>query len=361
MIDEGTFRPDLFYRLNVFRIELPPLRERREDIPPLVEHFVRKFSLAMNKHITRVASGGDESTAAAAVDGQCSRTRKCSRARDGGGPGTRTARAGLHLQAAQLTTPGTTGKTLDEVERAHILRVLEECGNNQSRAAEMLGIDRVTLHHKLKRYGWTRATVETRTRDASMNLVHLLPVGKVAASLLARFAGRDPTAAAGSTAKSFRSPWTRPLVPSRAPAVSLLRNPAAHAEPGSAEGLAPARGRRGRSLYSHSEICFRRSADGRACAVVSTFRLRQEFYGLDQDESLLSQRLLKESVHELGHTLALRHCQDYRCAMASSHSVEWIDLREARCATPADMNSNRWRSAVYAPAFGAVHPNGHVP
>ena len=54
------------------------------------------------------------------------------------------------------------GKSLDEIERAHILRILEECGGNQSRAAEVLDIDRVTLHHKLKRYGWTRTPVESR-------------------------------------------------------------------------------------------------------------------------------------------------------------------------------------------------------
>jgi archaemetzincin len=67
---------------------------------------------------------------------------------------------------------------------------------------------------------------------------------------------------------------------------------------------------------------------GGPCAVVSSYRLTQEFYGLDRDDDLLSERLLKESVHELGHTLDLRHCQDYRCAMASAHAVEWIDIRE---------------------------------
>ncbi|MFZ0730849.1 MAG: archaemetzincin [Candidatus Sulfotelmatobacter sp.] len=66
---------------------------------------------------------------------------------------------------------------------------------------------------------------------------------------------------------------------------------------------------------------------GGQCALVSTYRLRQEFYGLDKDDVLLRERLLKEAVHELGHTLDLRHCQDYRCTMASSHAVEWIDLR----------------------------------
>jgi archaemetzincin len=67
---------------------------------------------------------------------------------------------------------------------------------------------------------------------------------------------------------------------------------------------------------------------GGPCALVSFHRLRQEYYGLEPDAELFSQRLLKESIHELGHTLSLPHCQDYRCAMASAHSVEWIDLRE---------------------------------
>ncbi|HUJ94169.1 MAG TPA: archaemetzincin family Zn-dependent metalloprotease [Terriglobales bacterium] len=66
---------------------------------------------------------------------------------------------------------------------------------------------------------------------------------------------------------------------------------------------------------------------GGPCALVSTYRLRQEFYGLQPDFELLQQRLLKEAVHELGHTLDLKHCHDYECVMASAHAVEWIDLR----------------------------------
>jgi len=68
---------------------------------------------------------------------------------------------------------------------------------------------------------------------------------------------------------------------------------------------------------------------GGPCAVVSLHRLRQEFYGLPVDRGLLQQRLLKEAVHEVGHTVNLTHCDDYRCAMAASHAVEWIDLKES--------------------------------
>jgi archaemetzincin len=83
---------------------------------------------------------------------------------------------------------------------------------------------------------------------------------------------------------------------------------------------------------------------GGQCAVISTYRLRQEFYGLPGDRELLRQRLAKEAVHELGHTLNLTHCDDYRCAMAPSHAVEWIDLKgSALC-------SSCWRKRSAAPA-----------
>jgi two-component system, NtrC family, response regulator HydG len=157
-VEEGRFRPDLFYRLNVFRMELPALRERREDIPLLVDHFVRKFSLAMNKKITRVSPAAMSLLQQYPWPGN---VRELENAVE---------RAMVVAQEPEireqdftLKTKATNGdvKTLDDIERAHILRVLEECNWNQTRAAEVLDIDRVTLHHKLKRYGWTKtATVE---------------------------------------------------------------------------------------------------------------------------------------------------------------------------------------------------------
>jgi archaemetzincin len=68
---------------------------------------------------------------------------------------------------------------------------------------------------------------------------------------------------------------------------------------------------------------------GGRCALVSAQRLAQPFYGLPPDDELTAARLLKETLHELGHTLDLTHCQDYSCVMASSHSVEWIDIKSA--------------------------------
>jgi archaemetzincin len=66
---------------------------------------------------------------------------------------------------------------------------------------------------------------------------------------------------------------------------------------------------------------------GGPCGLVSGHRLSQQFYGLPGDEALFERRLLTEATHELGHTLQLTHCDDYQCAMAPSHGVEWMDLK----------------------------------
>jgi len=65
------------------------------------------------------------------------------------------------------------------------------------------------------------------------------------------------------------------------------------------------------------------------CAVVSTARLVEQFYGMPERQDLLKDRLLKESAHELGHTFGLRHCNDWRCVMTSSHAVERLDVKTA--------------------------------
>ena len=159
-IEEGKFRPDLYYRLNVFRIELPPLRDRREDVPMLVKHFVEKFSLQMNKKITRVSPAAMNLLQQQPWSGN---VRELENAVE---------RAMVVAQEPEIresdfvfkaaSVPNGVPRSLDEIERAHILRTLESVNWNQTRAAEILNIDRVTLHHKLKRYGWSRPTAQTR-------------------------------------------------------------------------------------------------------------------------------------------------------------------------------------------------------
>jgi two-component system, NtrC family, response regulator HydG len=160
LIEEGKFRPDLFYRLNVFHIELPPLKARREDIPMLVDHFVRKFSQAMNKRIMRVEPAAMTQLQQQPWPGNVRELenaveRAMVLAQE---PELRVQDFVFKSQAAHEGTE----RTLDDVERAYILRVLEECNGNQSRAAEILHIDRVTLYHRLKKYGWSRTPIESR-------------------------------------------------------------------------------------------------------------------------------------------------------------------------------------------------------
>jgi len=166
LIKDGRFRPDLFYRLNVFRIELPPLRDRREDIPALARHFVDKYASTMNKKISVIAPAAmnliqryDWPGNVRELENAIERAMVVAR-------GQELTVEDFAIRVTEATpvaaeaTP--THATLEEVEKMHIMRVLEECDFNQTRAAEVLKIDRVTLHNKLKKYGWARPTAAAR-------------------------------------------------------------------------------------------------------------------------------------------------------------------------------------------------------
>jgi formate hydrogenlyase transcriptional activator len=152
-VTEGEFRSDLFYRLNVFPIHVPPLRERRGDIPLLVRHFVQKLSRRMDKNIETVPS----STMKALVEWHW--------------PGNvrelenfiersviLSSGSVLHAPLAELepeSSNATAGDaTLESAEREHILRVLRECGgliSGPKGAALKLGLKRTTLQSKMRK------------------------------------------------------------------------------------------------------------------------------------------------------------------------------------------------------------------
>jgi two-component system, NtrC family, response regulator HydG len=161
MMADGRFRADLFYRLNVFRIELPPLRERCDDIPLLVDHFVKKYSTQMNKKIRGLSAMAMTRLQQHAWPGNVRELENAIERAIVVAHDAELQEEDFGLKpVAPLTRsiliPADAPKTLDEMEKAHILRVLEECNFNQTRAAELLHIDRVTLHNKLKKYGWSR-------------------------------------------------------------------------------------------------------------------------------------------------------------------------------------------------------------
>jgi DNA-binding NtrC family response regulator len=157
LVDAGKFRPDLFYRLNVFQIELPALRDRKGDIPILAEHFIRKFSASMNKKITRVSP-----PAMALLDRYQwpGNVRELENAIERAMVVAQEPEIREEDFALRLPISEQSARTLEDVERAHILAVLQECKGNQTLAAEVLDIDRVTLHNKLKKYGWKREAAQ---------------------------------------------------------------------------------------------------------------------------------------------------------------------------------------------------------
>jgi DNA-binding NtrC family response regulator len=156
MCADGKFREDLYYRVNVFSIAIPPLRERREDVPALAEHFVRRFAQSMNKPITGIALETRELMRGFDWPGN---VRELQNAIERAVLVCKTKEiqpGDLPLQVSDSRVSQTNGKSLSDVERLHVKSVLEETGWNVYQAARLLQIDRVTLYNKIKKYGFKR-------------------------------------------------------------------------------------------------------------------------------------------------------------------------------------------------------------
>jgi DNA-binding NtrC family response regulator len=155
----GTFRQDLFYRLNVFALHLPPLRERRDDIPLLVDAFLQRLAASRGQPPRQLSASAQEVVEGYPWPGN---VRELENALEHAWILSSGERIDVEALPERVTSPTPQrfvadregqNPTLDTIERAYILWVLESEGGNKTRAAETLGIDPSTLHRKLSRFG----------------------------------------------------------------------------------------------------------------------------------------------------------------------------------------------------------------
>jgi len=156
MVKQGKFREDLYYRLNVFSINIPPLRERTGDIPVLAYFFLNKFSTMMNRNIKNISSEAMDFLVKYDWPGNVRELENAiERAVVVGKSDTiQVGDLPFHVSSStNIFVPDDDDKSLAAMERKYILRVLNENNWNISRSAVMLDIDRVTLYNKINKYG----------------------------------------------------------------------------------------------------------------------------------------------------------------------------------------------------------------
>jgi DNA-binding NtrC family response regulator len=156
-IRQGTFREDLYYRLNVISFRMPPLRERKDDIPLLAQHFVHRFAQETNKSIDQISREALDEMMLYEWPGNVRELQNAIERAVVVGKGRKIMLHDLPiLQPERLSSA--IRKSLNEVEKLHIIQVLRETEWNISKSAQTLGIDRSTLYNKIKRYNIQKPT-----------------------------------------------------------------------------------------------------------------------------------------------------------------------------------------------------------
>ena len=156
-IKTGAFREDLYYRLNVINITIPPLRERTDDIEELARHFLKKYAKKLAKQVRALGPEAVELLSAYRWPGNVRELENVIERAvivcDSGVIGAEDLSISSYAAVAEMKI----NPSLEEMEKTYILQVLKEAGGNQSRASQLLGIDRKTLYLKLKKYGINEA------------------------------------------------------------------------------------------------------------------------------------------------------------------------------------------------------------
>ena len=149
MVEQGTFREDLFYRLNVVNIHIPPLRDRLADIPLLVDYFIKKYCMSMNKPPASIDPTALKRLLEFNYPGNIRELENMIERAIVVGDGKRITLRDLPMEK---TIVNNTTESLDDFEKAFILQILQKYSWNISRTAKALKVDRVTLYHKIKKY-----------------------------------------------------------------------------------------------------------------------------------------------------------------------------------------------------------------
>lgn len=149
MVEKGTFREDLYYRLNVVNIQIPPLRERKEDIPLLVDYFIKKYCLSMNKPPATIDSSAMRRIQEFNFPGNIRELENLIERAIVVGNGKRISLKDLPLEKSMVSS---NNESLEDIEKAYVLQILNKYEWNISRTAKALKVDRVTLYHKIKKY-----------------------------------------------------------------------------------------------------------------------------------------------------------------------------------------------------------------
>jgi formate hydrogenlyase transcriptional activator len=156
MVRQGEFRMDLYYRLNVFPIQLPPLRARREDIPALVRHYVDKYARQMNRRIETIPSRAMEAFANYLWPGNVRELQNFIERAVILSPGSVLEPPFAELEQETVEPASSKLSTLEEIEREHILRAIRESNwviGGPKGAAARLGIKRTTLAYRIQKLG----------------------------------------------------------------------------------------------------------------------------------------------------------------------------------------------------------------